>query len=109
MTPKALWLAPLAAALLPAPAYAQSQGNYHVRNDTRITLDCGLRRERGSMMERFTLRPGGEWRSAEGGNRPRLLLCDAGGVPPRFQLRPGARNALVEGARGGLALAPIMN
>jgi hypothetical protein len=109
MTHKALWLAPLAASLLPAPALAQGQGNYHVRNNTRMTLDCGLRRERGSLMERFTLRPGGEWRSAEGGNRPRLLLCDTGSVPPRFQLQPGARNALVEGARGGLVLAPIMN
>lgn len=109
MRNKAIWLAPLAASLLPAPALAQGQGNYHVRNDTRMTLDCGLRRERGSLMERFTLRPGGEWRSTQGGSRPRLLLCDTGSVPPRFQLQPGARNALVEGTRGGLALAPIMN
>ena len=106
MTNKALWIAPLAAILLPAPALAQGQGNYHVRNDTRVTLDCGLRRERGSMMERFTLRPGGEWRSAEGGSRPRLLLCDTGGVPPRFQLQPGARNALVEAGSGRLVLTP---
>lgn len=108
MTHKAYWLAPLAAALLPAPALAQGQDVYHVRNDTRMTLDCGLRRERGSLMERFTLRPGSEWRSAAGGSRPRLLLCDTGGVPPRFQLQPGARNALTEGDRGRLVLTPVM-
>ncbi len=68
MRNKAIWLAPLAASLLPAPALAQGQGNYHVRNDTRMTLDCGLRRERGSMMERFTLRPGGD------GARPKAAI-----------------------------------
>ena len=96
--------AALAFAAIPTHSIAQDQGNYTVRNDTRMSLSCGLRRARGSTMERFALAPGAEWRSDEAGGRPRILICDAGEIIPRFRLMPGIRYAVVDAPRSGIAV-----
>ena len=47
--------AALGLAATPTNSTAQEQGGYSVRNDTRMTLSCGLRRARGSTVDRFVL------------------------------------------------------
>jgi hypothetical protein len=99
--------AALALAAIPTVSIAQEQGNYSVRNDTRMTLSCGLRRARGSAMERFALAPGAQWQSDEAGGRPRILICDAGEIIPRFRLLPGVRYAVVNAPRAGIAVLVV--
>lgn len=96
---KAIAIAALAAAAVPAQALAQ--GRYYVRNDTGTNLNCGLRRERGAIVDRFLLRAGGEWSQETRGTGPRTLVCDGSDIPPRFRLNSGIRYALLPGLRSG--------
>lgn len=104
MKRKTIFAAALVLAATPAPSIAQDQGNYFVRNDTRATLSCGLRRARGSTMDRFVLEPGAEWQSEQAGDRPRVLICDVGEILPHFRLRPGIRYSVIEGSRGSVTV-----
>jgi hypothetical protein len=92
----------LAAAATPAPALAE--GSYSIRNETRRPLTCGLRRERGEVLDRLALRAGGEWRQTTARDGPRTLVCYDGPLRATFRLRSGVRYALIEGSRGSLSL-----
>ena len=102
MTRKALVAAALTLTALPAPARAQDQGNFFVRNDTRDRITCGLRREHGSLMDRFVLAAGEAWRSEQAGSAPRVLICDVGQIYPHFRLRPGVRYSVVDAGHGSI-------
>ena len=104
MTRKAILIASLAIAAMPAPALAA--GDYSVRNETRHGLSCGLRREGRSAMDRFVLPPGGEWRQATEGEGVRTLICPEGRIQPPLRMRSGVRYALVRLRSGVLALVP---
>jgi hypothetical protein len=104
MKRKAILAAMLAAIVTPAPSIAQTQGNYFVRNDTRAILSCGLRRAHGTMMDRFLIDPGAEWRSDRRGNAPRTLICEVGQILPHFRLRPGVRYVVADGNAGTIVL-----
>jgi hypothetical protein len=104
MTRKAILLASLVLAAAPAPVLAA--GNYYVRNDTGRVLTCGLRREHGTIIDRFVLRAGAEWSQATEGDGTRVLLCDIGDILPHYRLRSGVRYAVAE-VRGRFALGVI--
>ena len=101
MSWKFLAIAASAAAVLLAPAPAWAQGDFHVRNDTRRTLSCGLRREHGSMVELFVLRAGGGWTQPAASGAARLLICDVNRLPLRARLRPGVDYVLAEDSATG--------
>src|SRR5829696_8292940 len=89
-------------AVSPAPALAE--GNYSVRNGTSRAFSCGLRYERRSVVERFLLRSGTEWRRASQEEGPRVLMCDSYKFTQRWQVVPGVSYLLVEGRGGRAAL-----
>jgi len=99
--------AALALAAMPTVSIAQNQGIYSVRNDTRMTLSCGLRRARGSTVDRFVLTQGAEWRSEEPGDKPRVMMCDAGEIVPHFRLSPGIRYSIIDAPRASIAVRVV--
>ena len=62
--------------LAAAPLPALAEGHYVVRNDTSRALTCGLRRENRSVIDRFVIRSGQEWRQTSASDGMRVLLCD---------------------------------
>lgn len=83
----------------PPPAFAEV--HYTVRNDTPRAFTCGLMRENRSVIDRFVLTSGEEWRQTTPGGGTRKLLCDAAAITPRWPMQPGVRYRLVEDARTG--------
>ena len=83
------------------PAAAGAEGEYVVRNATPRAYTCGLRREDRSVIDRFLLKPGEEWRDSVQSQGERVLLCDTWVVTPRWRMRSGVRYELVEEPRTG--------
>lgn len=94
MNYKAYALAGLLLAAIPASALAE--GVYYVRNDTGRGFACALRREHGSIVDRFELPAGREWSQTTSGDGPRVLLCDVSQIVPHYRLQAGMRYAFVE-------------
>jgi hypothetical protein len=84
-----------------APAAAWAEGEYAVRNTTARAYTCGLRREDRSIIDRFVLQAGEEWRQTARDEGERVLLCDSWVVTPRWRMRSGVRYELVEEPRTG--------
>ena len=100
--------ASLVLAVAPLPALAE--GHYFVRNDTSRAFTCGLRRENRSVIDRFVIRSGEEWRQTSAGNGRRVLLCDSHKITPRYPMQAGILYALVEDSRTGrIVLRPIQS
>lgn len=91
----------LAALLLAAAPPAVVLPEYTVRNDTPRAFTCGLRRYGRSVIDRFVLRAGAEWRQADATAKPRILYCDSQIVTQRYRMQPGVRYALVVSGRTG--------
>lgn len=89
------------AATAAVPAAAVAEGEYAVRNATPRAYTCGLRREDRSVIDRFVLKAGEEWRQSAHSGGERVLLCDSWVVTPRWRMRPGVRYQLVEEPRTG--------
>lgn len=79
---------------------AAAGGLYMVSNATARTFTCGVRREGRSVIDRFVIRSGEEWRQATHGSGRRSLLCDSSKITPRFRMWPGVRYRLVEDRMG---------
>ncbi len=90
-----------AAVTAAAPLPAIAEGNYSVRNEAGRALTCGLRHERRSVIDRFVLRSGGEWRQTAQRSGPRTLLCDSYKFTQRWEMRSGVAYALEEDRRTG--------
>ena len=84
-----------------APTAAAAEGQYTVRNETPRAYTCGLRREDRSVIDRFVLKAGDEWRQSAASNGERVLLCDSWVVTPRWRMRSGVDYRLVEEPRTG--------
>jgi hypothetical protein len=83
----------------PSPAFAEV--HYSVRNDTPRAFTCGLMREDRSVIDRFVIASGEEWRQTTPGGGTRELLCDAATITPRWRMQPGVRYRLTEDPRTG--------
>lgn len=93
---------PLASLLLVAlPGVALAEDDYRLRNQTSRTFTCGLQRERKTIIDRFLLRAGEEYRLAADRPGTRTLRCDTHAITPRWPMRSGAAYALVEDSRSG--------
>ena len=91
-----------------APAAAAAEGRYSVRNEVGRTFTCGLKRENRSVIDRFLLRPGDEWRQTSPDDGTRILLCDAYMITPQYPMREGVAYRLIEDERTGLiVLQPL--
>ena len=90
-----------AAAAGAVPAVAAADGGYSVRNATARAYTCGLRREDRSVIDRFVLKAGEEWRQGAASGGERELLCDSWVVTARWRVRSGVRYQLVEEPRTG--------
>src|SRR5262245_30328322 len=95
----AIVCASLSLAVAPLPALAE--GQYLVRNDTSRAFTCGLRRENRSVIDRFVIRAGGEWRQTSTSNGMRVLLCDSYKITQRYPMRSGISYSLIEDERTG--------
>ena len=89
------------AATAAVPVAVLAEGEYAVRNATARTYTCGLRREDRSVIDRFVLKAGEEWRQNVPSSGERVLLCDSWVVTPRWRVRSGVRYQLVEEPRTG--------
>ncbi|HEV2818383.1 MAG TPA: hypothetical protein VGW40_14320 [Allosphingosinicella sp.] len=107
MSWKFLAAAALAGTVLLTPARAQDAGTYQVRNDTRQTLRCGLRREHGSRIDVFVLRPQENWRLAVSSLAARVLRCDINRIPLNVRIRPNVAYRLVEEHTTGMVVLRI--
>lgn len=87
-----------------APAPGQNVGEFHVRNETRQNLTCGLRRPRGSMSDLFVIRPGSTWTQAATEATPRQLRCDVNRLPLQATIHPGVSYVLAETDLGRVGL-----
>lgn len=83
------------------PAPSAAEGLYLVHNATTRTFTCGVRREGRSVIDRFVIRAGEEWRQTTPGSGRRSLLCDSSKITPRFRMRSGIHYDLVEEGRTG--------
>jgi hypothetical protein len=95
-------LAAAGAALLGAwQAPVLAEGHYVVRNATSRAFTCGVRREGRSVIDRFVIRAGEEWRQTTRGAGRRSLLCDSYKFTPRFRMWSGIRYDLVGDPHSG--------
>jgi len=100
-------LAGLAVAI-PAAAPAQGGRGTSVRNDSGITLNCRIYRERRARYQTVVLSAGEEWRQEADRRRARIFYCDAPAADIRYRLRAGTAYRLVP-ERGSvrIVLRPI--
>ena len=87
--------------VLVAGSPAAAEGNYSVRNATGRALTCGLRQERRSVIERFVLGAGREWRRTSAGDGERVLLCDSWKFTDRWRVRSGVPYVLSNDPHSG--------
>jgi hypothetical protein len=99
MLRKAMIAALLMAGAWPAALFAE--GHYLVRNATSRTFTCGVRRESRSVIDRFVIRAGQEWRQTTPSAGRRSLFCDSYKFTPRFRMWSGIRYELVEDPHSG--------
>jgi hypothetical protein len=92
--------------LVAVPSTALAEGNYSVRNGTSRAFTCGLRHERRSVIDRFLLRSGGEWRQTGRRDGTRTLLCDSAKVTQRWHMNSG-QNYVLTDDRGRVVLRGI--
>ena len=96
------------AALMLAPVPAAAEEAYSVRNLAGRAFSCGLLRERRSVIDRFLLLSGAEWRQVVPRAGERVLLCDSHQLTPRYPMRSGVAYALIVDPRTGrIVLRPL--
>lgn len=97
-----------AAATVAPPAALDDTGSYVLRNDTSRAFTCGLRRRHRTIVDRFVIRQGEEWRHRASREGVRMLQCDGQIPTPRWRVRSGFGYRLVEDAQSRrLLLLPL--
>jgi len=88
------------------PTPTSDASAYLLRNETPRTFTCGLRRRHRTVVDRFVIRPGDEWRQPTTRTAARLLQCDGQIPTPRWRMRPGVGYRLQEDEMRRLLLVP---
>lgn len=96
----------LEAILVSVATPAPDASAYLLRNETPRTFTCGLRRRHRTVVDRFVIRPGDEWRQPTRLMSARLLQCDGQIPTPRWRMRPGVGYRLLEDEMRRLLLVP---
>ena len=101
MVRTSIFTAAAVALAAPAAVAVAGEGEYSVRNETSRAYTCGLRREDRSVIDRFVIKSGEEFRRSARGDGYRVLLCDSWVVTPRWRMRAGVSYQLIEEPRTG--------